>query len=126
MGGMEHGNMSNGDMAGMFGMMSPEKMIQLSSASGAEFDRMFLHRLSRFSRGSDGSRHCPRLAISAIPSRQNAGGSADPLHVRPSPEPPTRKCRPAGAAGCRTSRTTMRSVGLEGWGAGRLGAGAGR
>ncbi|WP_433290601.1 DUF305 domain-containing protein [Pseudonocardia sp. CA-142604] len=52
MGGMDHGNMSNGDMTDMAGMMSPEEMTQLSSAGGAEFDRMFLQMMIAHHRGA--------------------------------------------------------------------------
>lgn len=39
MSGMDHGDMSSGDMAGM---MSEEEMAKMGSSSGAQFDRMFL------------------------------------------------------------------------------------
>jgi transposase len=41
-----------GDMADMSGMMSPEEMTQLSSASGAEFDRMFLQMMIAHHQGA--------------------------------------------------------------------------
>ena len=52
MSGMDHSNMSNGDMAGMPGMMSPEQMTQLSSAIGPEFDRMFLQMMIAHHQGA--------------------------------------------------------------------------
>ena len=47
MGGMDHGS---GD--GMGGMMSEEDMTTLMSASGAEFDRMFLQQMIAHHRGA--------------------------------------------------------------------------
>lgn len=44
MGGMDHGDMDHGDMdmGDMPGMMSPDEMDELESASGSTFDQMFL------------------------------------------------------------------------------------
>ncbi|GAA1194516.1 DUF305 domain-containing protein [Pseudonocardia alaniniphila] len=52
MSGMDHSSMSNGDMTDMSGMMSPEEMTQLSSASGTNFDRMFLQMMIAHHQGA--------------------------------------------------------------------------
>jgi uncharacterized protein (DUF305 family) len=52
MGGMDHSNMNNGGMADMSGMMSPEQMTQLSSATGTAFDRMFLQMMIAHHQGA--------------------------------------------------------------------------
>lgn len=44
-GAMDHGTMTNGSTPDMSGMMTPEQMGQLSSTSGAAFDRMFLQMM---------------------------------------------------------------------------------
>lgn len=41
-GGMDHGGMDMGDSEDMPGMMSQDQMDELASASGSEFDQMFL------------------------------------------------------------------------------------
>jgi uncharacterized protein (DUF305 family) len=81
MGGMDHSNMSIGAMADMPGMMSPEEMTQLSSASGAEFDRMFLKMMIAHPKGavtdaqqelSDGMNEQAKVLASNIVTTQTA------------------------------------------------------
>ena len=62
MGGMNHGDMGHGDMSGggmsaatpsqVPGMMSDQQMQQLEQASGAEFDRLFLQRMTEHHNGA--------------------------------------------------------------------------
>lgn len=50
MGGMDHSHM--GDMGDMQGMMTPQQMNQLTNASGAEFDRLFLEMMVAHHQGA--------------------------------------------------------------------------
>ena len=52
MSGMDHGDMNQGGPAAMPGMMTPEQMSQLSSASGTAFDRMFLQMMIAHHQGA--------------------------------------------------------------------------
>jgi uncharacterized protein (DUF305 family) len=84
MSGMNHSNMNNGDMSGtadMPGMMSPEQMTQLSSATGTAFDRMFLQMMIAHHQGavtdaqreqSDGKNEQAKALASNIITTQTA------------------------------------------------------
>lgn len=49
MAGMDHGNMSGGEMSGM---MSQDQMNELAAASGASFDQMFLNMMIEHHEGA--------------------------------------------------------------------------
>ena len=52
MGGMDHGDMKMGDMAGMDGMMSPADMDTLENAQGVQASRLFLTQMIAHHQGA--------------------------------------------------------------------------